>query len=30
MPRLSADSDSVTMNAWITLGTSLAAAGQED
>jgi ATP/maltotriose-dependent transcriptional regulator MalT len=25
-----ADSDSVTANAWITLGTSLAAAGQED
>ncbi len=25
-----ADSDSITMNAWITLGTSLAAAGQED
>ncbi len=25
-----ADSDSVTMNAWVTLGTSLAAAGQED
>jgi DNA-binding CsgD family transcriptional regulator/tetratricopeptide (TPR) repeat protein len=25
-----ANSDSVTMNAWITLGTSLAAAGQED
>src|SRR4029453_4037733 len=24
------NSDSVTMNAWITLGTSLAAAGQED
>jgi DNA-binding CsgD family transcriptional regulator/tetratricopeptide (TPR) repeat protein len=25
-----ADSDSITMNAWITLGTSLAAAGHED
>ena len=30
MPQHSADSDSVTANAWITLGTSLAAAGQEE
>ena len=30
MPQQLANSDSVTANAWITLGTSLAAAGQED